>query len=64
MYKQGWMDRVDMHDLGVILNIATMYCNKAPDVIRDIVIGLNRLRKEIEKDVIDRRGDNKEDGAV
>ena len=50
LQEKGWMSKGDAQDLCTIFNIATAYCSKSPDTTRDVVVRVNRLRKEMESD--------------
>jgi hypothetical protein len=48
MQEKGWMSKGDAQDLRTIFNIASEFCNKSPDVTRDVVIRMKRLRAAVD----------------
>lgn len=46
-HERGWMAKEDIQELRSMLDIATEYCRKSPDVAADVVFRINNLRAEI-----------------
>ncbi len=50
MFEKKWLDKEDFRELLAILSVISKYFNKVGAIPRDVVLRLNQLRKEVERD--------------